>query len=597
MKYEMKKIILFFLLMGWVAALTAQNVRGYVRCGAERVPGVAISDGDTVVVTDSDGYFAFESNKRNGYVFCSIPQGYEAQLTDGFRPQFWQAFKFPTNTLLTEHINFTLKAVQNDAYTLIIGADSHLANRNNDLAQFKECYVERIREEKKAVQGHVYSMILGDLTWDAYWYARKFNLQNFMNTCKSYNYPVPLFPVIGNHDNDAAVRAGAECDFLSSAPWRTIVCPNYYSFNLGRVHYVVLDDIYYKNEDTGGSYNTGIVGSRNYDAFIPEEQMNWLRQDLALADPEEPLVIALHIPVWRVRQNTTFETYEGLADKQSAEIAEMVKGFKQVHIVTGHTHYNVCAHPQRYPNIMEHNIAAICATWWWTGKLTSHQVCKDGSPGGYSVWTVNGDQIKWQYHSAERNGNLQMRIYDMNTVKDYFANDASALKMHAAYSSRTQYGDFVRNSVLVNVFAYDDDWKVEAFEGTKKRTVTRIVHEDPFHTIAYDVPRVAEAGSYTADFITGKTTHLFRFTTTSGTTPVTVRVTDTFGNVYVQTVQRPHPFNLGMESLQTDDDPTGIASVSPEVGKEGTYDLSGRRITTPRKGIFIRNGRKTLIPR
>ena len=590
----MKKTILFLLIIGCSATMMAQNVQGYVRCGTAKVAGVAISDGDTVVVTDSDGHYAFESKKRNGYVFCSIPRGYEATMADGFRPQFWQAFRFPTNTALSEYINFTLRAVQNDAYTLIIGADSHLANRTSDLSQFKNGYIERIREEKEAAPGRIYSMILGDLTWDAYWYARDYGLQDFFNTCKEYKYSVPLFPVIGNHDNDAAVPAGKECDFLASAPWRKIVCPNYYSFNLGRVHYVVLDDIYYKNEDTGESYNKGVVGSRNYDSYITQDQINWLKQDIALVNPDEPLVIALHIPVWRVRQNNTFETYSNLKENQSEQIAEMLKDFKQVHIITGHTHYNVNAHPLRYPNIMEHNIAAICATWWWTGKLTNHQVCKDGSPGGYSLWNVNGDKLKWRYHSIEKNGNLQMRIYDMNTVKEYFATNDVALKMHAAYPSRTQYADFGRNCIMVNVFAYDNDWKVEAFEGTHKRSVTRIVTEDPFHTIAYDIPRFKDVGSYTADFSTGKTTHLFRFSTTSSTTPVTVRVTDSFGNVYTQTIQRPHPFNLEMETLQTNDDPTGITPVFLPKGEGQTYDISGRRITSHRKGIFIKNGRKYL---
>ncbi len=590
----MKRTFLLLFLIGWAATMVAQNVRGCVRCGSVRLAGVAVSDGDTVVVTDDQGNYAFDSKKRNGYVFCSIPRGCEATLTDGFQPQFWQAFKYPNSTGVTERINFTLKEAENDAYTLIVASDAHLANRNGDLNQFKTGFVERVREEKKAAQGRIYSLILGDLTWDAYWYSRKFGLQEFLNACKSSNYPIALFPVIGNHDNDAAVPAGEECDFLSSAPWRKMIGPTYYSFNLGRVHFVVLDDVYYKNEDTGETYNEGIVGSRNNEPRITDEQMNWLRQDIALANPEKPLVIALHRPLWRVRFNNSFETYAGLEGNQSMEIGELVKNFRQVHVVSGHTHYNVNAHPLQYPNIWEHTVASICATQWWTGKLTNHHICKDGSPGGYYVWSIDGDQMKWQYHSIEKNGNLQMRLYDMNTVKYFFTHDNVALKMHAAYPSRTQYADFEDNSVLINVFAYDNDWKVEAFEGTKSRPVTRIVNEDPFHTIAYDVARFAEAGTYTSEFITGKTTHLFSFSTTSSISPVTVRVTDSFGNVYVQTIQRPHPFNLDMEALQTDEDPTGITPIFPKVDNEGTYDLSGRRVTSFKKGLFIRNGRKVL---
>jgi len=592
----MKRIILSLALVGFSFMLTAQNVRGYVRCGNEGVAGVAISDGDTVVQTNDIGYYEFDSQKRNGYVFCSIPRGYEATLSDGFRPIFWKPMQY-ANLIARERINFTLKKVDNDAYTLLIGADSHLANRTNDLNQFKNGFMVRLAEEKAEAPGRIYSMILGDLTWDGFWYSRNFNLTDFMSTLKSYGYNVPLFPVIGNHDHDGAVPAGENCDFLASSPWRTIVCPNYYSFNLGRVHYVVLDDIFYKNEDTGGSYNEGIVGSRNYDNSISEDQFEWLRQDLALADPNEPLVIALHIPVWKVRQKSPFDTYAGLVENQSVELSELVKDFSNVHIITGHTHYNVNAHPAQYPNIMEHNIAAICATWWWTGKLTNHHVCKDGTPGGYSLWKIDGDKLSWKYHSIEKNGNLQMRIYDMNTVKNYFTTDEEALKMHEANPTRTQYYDFAYNSILVNVFAYDDDWKVEILEDETPLSVRRIVNEDPFHTIAYDVPRFTAAGTYTADFITGKTAHLFLAYAKTATTPVKVRVTDSFGNVYAQTIQRPHPFNLDMEALQIDCDESSIASLPQEKSHvTGTYDLSGRRITRPFKGIIVRNGRKYLRP-
>ncbi len=590
------------LLLSHALTMTAQNVTGYVKCGTAGVPGVAVSDGDTVVVTDDTGYYAFTSAKRNGYVFCSAPRGYEYQMAYSFRPRFWQALRYPNDPAAAESHDFTLKAASNDDYTLIVAADSHLANRNEDLTQFKDGFVARVKEEKREAPGRIYSIILGDLTWDNYWYARNYSLQDFVATCKSYSYNVPLFPVIGNHDYDGAVPAGDDCDFLAAAPWRKYICPTYYSFNLGRVHYVVLDDVYYINEDKGGDYAKGIVGSRNYTGRITDDQMRWLQQDLALQDPNEPLVIALHIPVWRVRLGSPFDTTEGLADNQSVTLSEMVREFKQVHIISGHLHTNMNPHPTSYRNIMEHNVAAICATFWWSGKFTGHHICQDGSPGGYSLWTVNGDDIKWKFHSIEKNGNLQMRLYDMNTVKEFFATDETALKMLDTYPSRTNYSNFAKNRVMVNVFAYDKDWKIEAYEGyenPKRRSATRIAEEDPFHTIAYDIPGVATWGHYT--FGTGKTAHLFSIPTSSDTTSVTVRVTDSFGNLYVQTIKRPHPFNLDMESLQTDFDPiayaTGIkAPTDFPLNNEDIYDLSGRKIphgTQPR-GIHIVGGRKIL---
>ena len=589
----MKKHI-FFLVFGLCSlSAAAQNVKGYIRSSNKGVPGVVVSDGDSVTVTDENGYYALQSNKRNGYVFYTLPRGYEPTLQDGFRPQFWQALKYSVN--LSETHSFTITKRDNDDYSMVIGADSHLANRTSDLAQFKAGYMECLKAEKKAAgTGRIYSMILGDLSWDNFWYARNFDLEDFMSKCKEYGYPMTLWPVIGNHDNDGATLAGENCDFLASGPWRSIVCPNYYSFNLGRVHYVVLDDIYYKNEDTGGSYSKGIVGSRNYTNHITPDQFEWLKRDLAyVEDKTAPLVIAVHIPVWKINTASPYDTKANLTSDDSQTLAKIVKDFKNVHIISGHTHINYHAHPAGYPNIMEHNIAAICATWWWTGHVSGHHVCKDGTPGGYSFWQVQGDKLQWKYKSIEQNGDLQMRIYDMNTVKEYFAKNDSALTMLAKYPERTTYSEFMPNRVVINVFAYDTDWKITVYEGTARRSAIRFYGEDPFHTISYDVPRVIQNGDYTQDWVAGKTSHLFQVTTVSSTTPVTVRLTDSFGNVYSQTIQRPHPFCLDMEKLQKDEEPAGLPTITTK-GEKDTYDLAGRRVYAPRRGVYVQGGRKVL---
>src|SRR5690606_12939149 len=78
--------------------------------------------------------------------------------------------------------------------------------------------------------------------------------------------------------------------------YRDIIGPTYYSFNLGEVHYVVLDNIQYIN--TGGA--PGVVGQRNYNDVITPEQIEWLKKDLeTLPDKTAPVVIAMHAPLYR----------------------------------------------------------------------------------------------------------------------------------------------------------------------------------------------------------------------------------------------------------------------------------------------------------
>ena len=49
--------------------------------------------------------------------------------------------------------------------------------------------------------------------------------------------------------------------------------------------------------------------------------------------------------------------------------------------------------------------------------------------------------------------------------------------------------------------------------------------------------------------------------------------------------------------MNFDDEATGIYNLTQEQtrGQGETYDLSGRRVSTPSKGMYIQNGKKVLI--
>lgn len=54
--------------------------------------------------------------------------------------------------------------------------------------------------------------------------------------------------------------------------------------------------------------------------------------------------------------------------------------------------------------------------------------------------------------------------------------------------------------------------------------------------------------------------------------------------------------NIGGFNVVDDDDPTGISNVNVETQKDNVvYDLQGRRVNNPSKGIYIVNGKKVLV--
>ena len=164
------------------AASNAQNINGRITCDGAGVQGVAVSDGYVVTLTDADGNYSFTSQKKNGYVFYTLPRGYEPTTSYNFIPKFWEQLS-STDVSATETHNFTLHKVDNDAHLMIFSADAHLADRNKDRAMYQKSYVATLKKEKEAAKTagkRIYSIMLGDLTWDNYWYSKKYNLNNFV---------------------------------------------------------------------------------------------------------------------------------------------------------------------------------------------------------------------------------------------------------------------------------------------------------------------------------------------------------------------------------------------------------------------------------
>lgn len=538
----------------WCAALSlhAQNLTGTISCEGKGVANVAVSDGIEVTVTDSAGHYQLQSKKANGYVFYSLPNGYEpVAVGEGCVPNFWSLLSDDNPAKLETH-DFELRPIKNEQYRLIIGADAHLANQNNDVNQFCQKFIPALVREKESAQNlPVYSIILGDLTWDVNWYQNDFQLTNFVELLRKERYPVTLFPVIGNHDNDPATQAKnyAQTDFLSSSPWRLFVAPNYYSFNLGRVHFVVIDNVYYKNEpQKGAKFNKGVKGTRSYAPYITPEQMRWIVKDLQLIhDPATPIVFCMHIPAWSLSK--TGEVFGKMLDRCSERLAEATQGFQQVHIISGHMHVNYHAHPEAFPHLMEHNIVSMAGDWWQNGYYHNHDIAIDGTPSGYFLWNINRNKIKWDFKRFDLKHDDVCRLYDINEVRRFWQEYPHILPYMKNAKAPDNYALWDDNYVVINAFAYDDDWKIEAREGKTKLQVEQFYGIDPYYTWLAE----GSANERTPKRQRVKlhhTRHLFRVKCQTANLPVTVKIVDSFGKVSKHAIQRPHPFCMDMEEKQ-----------------------------------------------
>lgn len=502
------------------------------------VSGVSVSDGVFVTTTDSEGRYYLASMRKNGYVFISVPKNYRVAVNRTI-PQFFKRFKATTSSEYEQH-TFILAPEDNVKHRMLAFTDCHLANRTNDISQFDQMFKDDLREQIVKARGEdvpLYSVCLGDMSWDEWWYKNSCSLENYYRTMEDLD--IAIYNVPGNHDNDPYVPD----DFKSENMFRKWIGPTYYSFNIGDIHYILMDNTIFRNNGA----SQGVVGNvQDYSQGLTANEMKWLEADLANVPAGSTVFVGMHIQYTNRpsrKSDGSFKFAYAFPAESRSELVRILEPFN-VHFITGHTHIN-------YTNdisskVMEHNIAAVCATWWWTGYYTSNKahMCRDGAPGGYKIFNIMEDgAVKWAYKPMKRDAAYQFRVYDLNNcyiTREVFCPGAKS-KVSDSFFSQYAYGyDKPRsdNKLLVNVFDYDEGWTVKAFEGSKELNVERVDTYDPLHVVHFNMARM-NTNSTAMTFPTLKTSHMFEVQASDALSTVTVVATDRFGNEYRETVSRP----------------------------------------------------------
>lgn len=514
------------------------TVYGIVSSAGVGVENVVVSDGAEVTVTNEKGIYQLKSAKKWGYVFISVPSGYEVPSV-GVLPQFHRALKNSADVV--ERADFKLEKVDGqDSYKIFMLGDMHLANRTGDLGQFAQFtsdltdYMTRHKGEK------MYALTLGDMTWDLYWYSNSYYFPQYLNTVNSQIKNLQIFHTMGNHDNDFQTRS----DYDAAVKYVDQICPTYYSFNIGKVHYVVMDDIDCSSYD--GST------SRNYVKSLSAEQLDWLAKDLSHVAKTTPVVVAMHAQVF-------YPTTSGFKidhdQVNTLRLFDILDGYT-VRFVTGHTHklFNVTPDAPIVDghNFREYNSGSVCASWWWSGNLTPGiHIGTDGTPGGYGIWDVTGTDFQCLYKSTGWPEEYQFRSYDLNNVHFSMA-DVPLMPSDISASVKNAYMQYVNaypqnndNEVLINIWNWNSDWTLSVVD-EKRKTLpyTEVWAYDPLHIAALSVKRFNNAGlKSTPSFITDKFTHFFKVKADDADTDLVITVKDEFGNEWTENMQRPKAFS------------------------------------------------------
>lgn len=439
--------------------LTHQGtIKGRVTDGKNGLANVVLSDGFAVVKTDARGRYTIQLGDKSEFLFLSTPSGYEFKTDVGSINRQYENFG------ARNEVNFVLRKLKknDDEHHFIIWADPQVKNKK-DVAQLMQTSVPDVKQlvHSLGAGALVHGIGVGDLAWD--------KLEFFEDYSKAVNIMgIPFFQCLGNHDMD--YRQGG--DETSDRTFKKYFGPTYYSFNRGKAHYIVLDDVRYLGQD------------RKYDGYITEEQLAWMEKDLAHVPKNYLVIINVHIPIYNSVKNR--EAFYGV-----------LKGFTNVHVMSGHTHRN---HNVIEDDVFEHNHGAVCGAWW-TGPI-----CTDGTPRGYGVYTVNGTQLKWYYKGTGLDRKKQISI----DIEPLTAN----------------------NRILANVWNYDPEWKVECFLDGKPMALEKVKGFDPEAVRLYKGPTLPVEGRVFAE--PSRTEHLFMAHCSSSVKVVKITATDRFGEQFVE---------------------------------------------------------------
>lgn len=549
------------------------NLKGMVYCGSKGVADVLVTDGVNFTKTDSNGHYWLNSDKRYEVVYIVLPSGYDVK-TQAAKPLFWASTS--TDTKTCEQFNFELEANNNDNHTILVATDIHLTNRTSlqphDFIQFKEGWVKEVTSEY-AGKPNVYCLNLGDFSQDIYWY--QYNCDLTVASSQISGLPFQFWSTMGNHDNDGHTPAGDDVDFRASGPYRHIMGPTHISMNIGKVHYILIDDIIYLNDFPGTTADV-LMGKRNYNAGFREDILEWVKQDLSYVDKSTPILIGMHIPLCDAYGNARNGEFRD--ENNWKTFIDMFADFNEVDFITGHTHVNRMRPIPGYgTNMYEHNIGAVCGIWWNTSSNTGGTsskpgklaMCSDGSPTCYYVYDVTGTKREWHLKGVGVPESKQFKSYDMNEIKKFFDNYAVARTfIEAKQSAGTNNGEETTiswtakeygyeeepNTVLINVWGYErgafanhGNWSISVREGNTELPVEQVdgIH-DPLSALTYEISEYNVKKKFSTSSQSRKWhTHLFKVKASSATSTLKITVTDRFGNVYYEEMKRPKTFYTG----------------------------------------------------
>lgn len=413
---SMKNTVLFIaLLFCSLTGFAQAAVSGYVYEDSNQnakkdkrekgIAQVSVTNGIDVVQTDAKGFYTLPITDDQ-IISVIKPAGYEVPRNALNLPQFYYIHKpagspelkykgvAPTGAL-PKALNFALLPAKEEvAFTALVFGDPQPYNLTE-----MELFEKGVISEVIGITNAKFGISLGDLVGDD------------LSLFKPYQEAVakvgiPFYNVLGNHDLnfDAAIDEHADETFEAHFG------PSNYAFNYGKVHFIVLDDVLYPDPRDSSGYWGG----------FREDQLAFIKNDLAFVPKDHLIVLAFHIPLFDESYGDTF------SDSDRAALFELLEEFPHTLSLSAHTHLQrheffdeADGWKQQKPH--HHYNVGTTSGDWYKGKLNEKGIpvarMRDGTPKGYAFIDFSGNSYELRYKVVDQDPSYQMEIFAPKVIE------------------------------------------------------------------------------------------------------------------------------------------------------------------------------------
>jgi hypothetical protein len=400
------------------------NRDGRRQPGEAGIAGVIVSNGLDVVTTGPDGAYALPV-RGDMTVMASRPSGWQVPVSPDGAPQFFYthkpagspgAMRFgglkPTGPLPAA-INFPMVPdATGEEFSCVAMGDTQPYS-NDELGYVRDGVVASLLARDDLGEAAC-MLVLGDLVGDDLGLLpRLSNTLSVLGLSQHY--------VHGNHDYDHDAARDAD----SSDTWRRLYGPNYYSFEIGRVFFAVLDNVVYPCSlldaapDDRASCGDG-QGRAHYNGRVTGEQMAWLEATLEHVPRDRLVVLMTHIPLVSASNRLSGRHQTDNA----AELHALLAGRPALSLA-GHTHtFEYLAAGEEFEGWQErvgvgklpfdHVIGGAPSGSWFQGDMNFDGVpmafASDGTPPGYMMIEFEGAEYRISFHAANQPAERQMAL-------------------------------------------------------------------------------------------------------------------------------------------------------------------------------------------